>query len=80
MLLNQILVDYGPETNEARSILRQSLLNTLNEFWPEDPNHAKNWLPSPKDAVFHLMARFYGPESQLIDGSCPMPRPVRVKK
>jgi len=36
MLLNQILVDYGPETNEARSVLRQSLLNTLNEFWPEE--------------------------------------------
>jgi len=36
LLLNQILNDYGPETNEARAVLRQSLLNTLNEFWPEE--------------------------------------------
>ena len=43
---------------------------------PEDPNEAKNWLPSPKDAGFRLTARFSGPESPLIDGSYPTPRPV----
>lgn len=36
LLLNQILIDYGPETNEARAVLRRSIENTLDEFWPND--------------------------------------------
>jgi hypothetical protein len=44
---------------------------------PTDPNHTKNWLPAP-EGDFRLVARFYGPKATLIDGSYPMPRPVRV--
>ena len=44
---------------------------------PTDPNQAKNWLPAP-EGDFRLVARFYGPKANLIDGSYPMPRPVRV--
>ena len=36
VFLHQILVDYGPETNEARAILRRSVVNTIDEFWPGD--------------------------------------------
>ena len=44
---------------------------------PTDPNHVKNWLPAPK-GDFRLVARFYGPNAPLIDGSYLMPQPVRV--
>jgi hypothetical protein len=44
---------------------------------PTDPNRVKNWLPAPA-GDFRLVARFYGPKAPLIDGSYPMPRPVRV--
>ncbi|KKG07768.1 DUF1254 domain-containing protein [Methanosarcina sp. 2.H.A.1B.4] len=44
---------------------------------PTDPNQVKNWLPAPA-GDFRLVARFYGPKAPLIDGSYPMPRPVRV--
>ncbi len=44
---------------------------------PTDPDQAKNWLPAP-EGDFRLVARFYGPKANLIDGSYPMPRPVRV--
>lgn len=44
---------------------------------PTDPNQAKNWLPAP-EGDFRLVARFYGPKANLIDGSYPMPRLVRV--
>lgn len=63
MLLNQILVDYGPETNEARSVLRQSLLNTVNEFWPdensstsEDEAHLEK-TPTLYDEIVNLKPR-----------------------
>jgi hypothetical protein len=44
---------------------------------PTDPDQAKNWMPAP-EGDFRLVARFYGPKAPLIDGSYPMPRPVRV--
>jgi hypothetical protein len=44
---------------------------------PDDPKQAQNWLPAPK-GDFRLVARFYGPKANLIDGSYPMPRPVRT--
>jgi hypothetical protein len=44
---------------------------------PTDPDQAKNWMPAP-EGDFRLVARFHGPKAPLIDGSYPMPRPVRV--
>ena len=44
---------------------------------PTDPNQVMNWLPAP-EGDFRLVARFYGPKANLIDGAYPMPRPVRV--
>jgi hypothetical protein len=38
----------------------------------------QNWLPAPMED-FRFSARFYGPKAPLIDGSYPMPRPVRVE-
>lgn len=36
VFLQQILVDYGPESNQAIDVLRQSLVNTIEEYWPSD--------------------------------------------
>jgi hypothetical protein len=33
VLLNQILADYGPETEDARDALRRTIANTIDEFW-----------------------------------------------
>lgn len=44
---------------------------------PKDPNQLKNWLPAPVDG-FHFTARFYGPQTPLIDGSYNMPGVVRT--
>jgi hypothetical protein len=57
---------------------RGKLTFYLQRDRPTDPNQAKNWLPAPKED-FRLVARFYGPKAPLIDGSYPMPRPVRVE-
>jgi Protein of unknown function (DUF4239) len=36
IMLDRALARYGPETNEARSLLRRSVATTLERFWPAD--------------------------------------------
>jgi hypothetical protein len=36
IMLDRALARYGPETNEARSLLRHSVATTLERFWPAD--------------------------------------------
>ncbi len=36
ILLDRILAHYGPETKEARDLLRRSVVRTLDQLWPED--------------------------------------------
>ena len=33
VFLDKILANYGPETKEARALLRRSVLSTIDEFW-----------------------------------------------
>ena len=34
--LDRLLAHYGPETKEARDLLRSAVVQTLNQMWPED--------------------------------------------
>jgi hypothetical protein len=36
LLLDRLLSSYGPETNEARALLRRSMALTLHAVWPEN--------------------------------------------
>jgi len=36
VFLDKLLADYGPETEEARATLRNSLDRTIDQFWPKD--------------------------------------------
>lgn len=36
IFLDSILADYGPETKEARDLLRSSVVRSLNQLWPEE--------------------------------------------
>ena len=35
------MANYGPETKEARKLLRRAVVNTLNQIWPEDSSHTQ---------------------------------------
>lgn len=50
----------------------------LQSTRPDDPEQARNWLPTPSSGQFRLAPRFYGPTSALIDGSYPMPKIARM--
>ncbi|MFE7723507.1 DUF1214 domain-containing protein [Nocardia rhizosphaerihabitans] len=45
---------------------------------PAEPDHLRNWLPTPAGDTFQLAARFYGPTSGLLDGAYPMPQVVCI--
>lgn len=34
--LDEILADYGPETDEARALLRRSVISIIDKYWPSD--------------------------------------------
>src|SRR5208337_4359586 len=36
ILLDRVLAQYGPETKEARALLRHSIASTIKRVWPED--------------------------------------------
>ena len=36
LLLERLLVDYGPETKEARDLLRRTVAERIDAVWPED--------------------------------------------
>lgn len=36
ILLDRVLAHYGPETKEARNLLRHSVVRVLDQMWPED--------------------------------------------
>ena len=36
ILLDRVMAQYGPETKDARDLLRRSIDSTINRIWPED--------------------------------------------
>ena len=38
ILLDRVMAQYGPETKEARELLRRSIASTIKRIWPEDKN------------------------------------------
>jgi hypothetical protein len=36
IVLDRLLAQYGPETKEARDLLRSAVVHTLNQMWPEN--------------------------------------------
>ena len=36
ILLDRVMAQYGPETKEARDLLRRSIASTIKRIWPED--------------------------------------------
>jgi hypothetical protein len=51
VFLHKILVNYGPESNEARNILRRSLVHTIDEFWPSGSSQPAELQPNVTEAL-----------------------------
>ena len=55
MLLDRVLAKYGPETKEARDLLRGAVEATVNRFWPDDGVQAGNLAPGEARAAGEAM-------------------------
>jgi hypothetical protein len=66
IMLDRALARYGPETNEARSLLRRSVATTLERFWPADgaKHIAIDPAASPVEALYDKIEAL-SPQSDL---------------
>jgi hypothetical protein len=52
ILLNRVLVHYGPEADGARKLLKQVAIGTLHQLWPEENEAPEAPVISTGDAYF----------------------------
>lgn len=52
MLLDRVLAHYGPETKEARDLLRPTVAGVLDRIWPEDNQRSAALAPSGRAEEF----------------------------
>lgn len=50
VFLDRVLANYGPETKEARDLLRSTVVRTLNQMWPEDSSRPAQLDPTASKA------------------------------
>lgn len=50
MLLDRVLTHYGPETKEARDLLRRAVVRVLDQMWPEDGSRPAQLEPTAAGA------------------------------
>jgi hypothetical protein len=50
ILLDRVLAHYGPETKEARNLLRHSVVRVLDQMWPEDSSQPAQLDPTAAGA------------------------------
>ena len=50
VFLDRVLAHYGPETKEARDLLRSTVVRTLNQMWPEDSSQPAQLDPTASKA------------------------------
>ena len=58
IVLDRLMANYGPETKEARDLLRRSVVHTLDEMWPEQRSQAAQLEPGvSSDALYDKIYR-----------------------
>ena len=53
IVLDRLMSNYGPETKEARDLLRRSVVHTLDEMWPEQRSQAAQLEPGVSSDALH---------------------------
>jgi hypothetical protein len=52
VLLDRIMANYGPETREARDLLRRSLASAIERLWPEETKwQIESAVPDPRTGI-----------------------------
>ena len=66
VFLDRMLVDYGPETTEARQLLRHSVARAIAEMWPDRKSAQSQLDPTatPADGLYALIQQL-SPKTEL---------------
>ena len=57
VMLDRVLASYGPETQEARQLLRRAVSHTLTQMWPEDRVERTQLAPTEQGLGGFISAR-----------------------
>src|SRR5215813_2567463 len=58
ILLDRLLANFGPDTKEARDLLRRSVVRALDQAWPENRSRAAQLEPgAPSEALYDQIYR-----------------------
>jgi hypothetical protein len=52
ILLDRVLARYGPESNDARELLKQTVGSTIDRLWPEEKSQSRNLVPASGEAFY----------------------------
>jgi len=64
IFLDRVLAHYGKEAKEARDLLRRSVVNLLEQFWPEDGSRPANVAPAPGSEALYERIQELSPETE----------------
>jgi len=65
ILLDRMLADYGPETNEVRNVLRDIVADSINRTWPQERAGASKLVaPSKEPEVLIAKIRRLSPKDE----------------
>ncbi len=65
IVLDRLLAHYGPETKEARDLLRRAVVSVLNQTWPENSSRpAQSEPPAAWTQALHDKIQALGPQNE----------------
>jgi hypothetical protein len=53
IVLDRLMANYGPETKDARDLLRRSVARALDQMWPENRSRAVQLEPGTRDEALY---------------------------
>src|SRR5215472_12042096 len=55
IVLDRLMANFGPDTKEARDLLRRSVVRALDQAWPENRSRAAQLEPgAPSEALYEI--------------------------
>src|SRR5262249_30614391 len=64
IFLDRVLAHYGPETKEARELLRRSVVNLLEQVWPEDSSRPASVAPTAASESLYERIQELSPKTE----------------
>lgn len=64
IMLDRAMAHYGPDTKEARELLRRSVVHTLDRMWPEDSSRPAQLAPTAESESLYDKIQKLSPQNE----------------